>query len=140
MKSIRYQHIKHAKEWLKYATNDELNARSILTHKDGAPNGPCFISQQMSEKYLKGLLVFYGKNVPKIHDLLALETLLLAIEPTIKELHKDFALLNRYYIIARYPADYPEFSWKDAQEAYEAALRIKDFVLEKIKTLPLTAP
>lgn len=139
MKSSHSQHIKHAKEWLRYATDDELNARSILTHKDGAPNGPCFLSQQMSEKYLKGLLIFYGKNIPKIHDLLTLETRILAVEPAIKELHKDLVLLNRYYIITRYPADYPEFSWKDAQEAYEAALRVKDFVLNKIKT-PLPTP
>lgn len=34
---------------------------------------------------------------------------------------------------ARHPGDYPEFSMKDAKEAYEAALRVKDFVLEKIE-------
>lgn len=56
-------------EWLKRAYDDQLNARSILTHKDGAPNGPCFLSQQMVEKYLKAYLVFRKKRFPRIHAL-----------------------------------------------------------------------
>lgn len=120
------------KEWLKYAYNDELNAQSILTHRDGHPNGPCFLSQQMAEKHLKALLVFHRKRVPKLHDLLELETLLIILEPKIKKLHEDLVTLNRYYITTRYPGDFPEFSWKDAKHAYESALRVKDFVLREI--------
>lgn len=120
-------------EWLDYAHNDELNAKSILTHRDGHPNGPCFLSQQMAEKYLKALLVLYGKRTPKVHDLLELESLLLPVTPGIRDLHGALTLLNRYYITTHYPGDFPEFSWKDAKDAYEAALRVKDFVLEKIK-------
>lgn len=95
-------------EWLDYAHNDELNAKSILTHRDGHPNGPCFLSQQIAEKNLKALLIFHGKHVPKIHDLLRLETLLLPDEPDIKELHEDLTILNRYYIATRYPGDFPQ--------------------------------
>lgn len=120
-------------EWLDYAHNDDLNAKSILTHRDGHPNGTCFLSQQMAEKYLKALIIFFKKHVPKVHDLLELETILILVQPEVKELHEDLTVLNRYYITTRYPGDYPEFSWKDAKEAYEAALRVKDFVLKKIK-------
>ena len=120
-------------EWLDYAHNDGLNAKSILTHRDGHPNGTCFLSQQMAEKYLKALLTFYKKRVPKVHDLVELETILVAVDPAVQELHEDLTILNRYYIATRYPGDYPEFSWKDAKEAYNAAVRVKDFVLEKIK-------
>ena len=42
-------------------------------------------------------------------------------------------VLNRYYIETRYPGDYPEFSRHDSMEALEAALRVKQFVLECIK-------
>ena len=126
---------KKYQEWFKKADDDELNARSILKHRDGTPTVVCFLSQQMTEKYLKGLLIFYNKTFSKIHDLLELETLLLKILPKIKkELHQDLKLLNRYYIETRYPGDYPEFYWSDAEEAFAAAKRIREFVLEKIKS------
>ncbi|MBI2459091.1 MAG: HEPN domain-containing protein [Parcubacteria group bacterium] len=44
-----------AARWVRKARDDELNIRSILKHRDGAPSGVCFLSQQMAEKYLKGL-------------------------------------------------------------------------------------
>lgn len=124
---------KNYKEWFKKANDDELNAASLLTHRDGVPSGVCFLSQQMTEKYLKGLLVLYDQKFPKVHDLLELETLLLKIAPQIKESHQDLKSLNRYYIETRYPGDYPDFSWPEAEEAFKAAQRIKRFVWEKIK-------
>lgn len=117
--------------WLKKAAEDELSARAVL--KEGAPSTGCFLSQQMAEKFLKGLLVFYGKEFLKVHDLLELETLLLDVDPGVRGLHDDLKLLNRYYVETRYPGDYPEFSLTECKDAYEAALRIKEFVLKKIK-------
>lgn len=52
-------------EWLKKAEDDELNAKSILKHRDGTPSGVCFLSQQIAEKCLKTLLVFNKKEFPK---------------------------------------------------------------------------
>ena len=117
-------------EWFKKAAEDELSAKAVL--KNGAPSTGCFLSQQMAEKYLKGLLVFHKKDFPKVHDLLDLETLLLHIVPEIKELHADLKLLNRYYIETRYPGDYPEFTLDECEKAQRAALRIKEFMLTKI--------
>jgi HEPN domain-containing protein len=121
-------------EWLKRAGDDELNANSIVTHRDGAPSGVCFLSQQMAEKCLKALLIFHQKPFLKVHDLLDLETRLLDTEPEIKILHEDLVILNRYYIETRYPGDYPEFSWQDADEAFKAATNIVNFVKEKINS------
>ncbi len=61
-------------EWFAKADDDEKSIRAILK-EGGAPSTACFLSQQIAEKYLKGLLVFLGKSFPKIHDLLGLETL-----------------------------------------------------------------
>lgn len=118
-------------EWFKKAEEDELSINAILK-ENGAPSTVCFLAQQMVEKYLKGLLVFHGKHFKKMHDLLGLETLFLVLNPDINKVHESLVLLNRYYITTRYPGDYPEFSMKDAREAYEAALRVRDFVLAKI--------
>ena len=38
-------------------------------------------------------------------------------------------------IETRYPGDFPEgFSWKDADDAFNSAERIKEFVLKKLRT------
>lgn len=42
--------------------------------------------------------------------------------------------MNKYYATTRYPGDFPEgFSWQNVEEGFAAALRIKEFVLGKIK-------
>lgn len=120
-------------EWLKKAEDDELNAKSILKHRDGTPSGVCFLSQQMAEKCLKMLLVYNKQDFPKTHDLLVLESLVSKITPEIKKYKNELDILSGYYTETRYPGEFPEFSWKDAEEAFGAALNIKNFVLSKIK-------
>ncbi len=119
----------NAEEWFKKAEDDALSVRAIL--KEGAPSTACFLSQQLAEKYLKGLLVFHNKPFPKIHDLIELESLLIPVEKNIQNIHTDLVVLNRYYIETRYPGDYPEFTMDEAREAFGAALRVKEFVLVK---------
>lgn len=119
-------------EWFDKAGEDELSTSTIL-HEGGAPSTACFLSQQMAEKYLKGLLVFRKVRFPKVHDLLELATLLMKTEPDIEEIRGDLVLLNRYYIETRYPGGYPIFSLEEGHDAFEAALRIKEFVWKKVK-------
>lgn len=119
-------------EWLKKAEEDEQSIKAILK-ENGAPSTACFLSQQMAEKYLKALLLFHNKNFPKIHDLLELETLLLDKYPQIQIIHKQLEILNRYYIETRYPGDYPDFTFTEAQKAFEAAAQVKKIALEKLK-------
>ncbi len=119
-------------EWIDKATDDELNAASILRHRDGAPSGTCFLSQQMIEKLLKAFLVQEKKEYPKIHSLLKLTELCVEIDKSFIEIKDEVILLNTFYVPVRYPGDYPEFSWRDAEEAFEAATTVKDFVSDKI--------
>ena len=120
-------------EWIKKAIDDELNARSILTHRDGTPSCACFLSQQMAEKYLKAFLVHKKKWFPKIHPLDKLVELCGKLDSSFEELKESAIFLTEFYVPVRYPGDCPEFSWRDAEEAFEAAERVKDFVLNKIK-------
>jgi hypothetical protein len=53
------------------------------------------------------------------------------LSPDVRSIHNDLLLLNRYYIETRYPGDYPAFSMDEAHAAFDAALRVKDFVREK---------
>jgi len=130
---MKQNNTKNYLDWISKADEDELNNLSSLRHRDGTPGLACFLSQQMAEKYLKALLVYYDKPFPKIHDLIELETLLLEKVSEINNLHSDLKILNRYYIETCYPGDYPEFSWDEAEEAYKAAIKVKEFVLMRIK-------
>lgn len=60
---------KLAEEWFSKAKDDEMSAKDILQDREGAASTVCFLAQQMAEKYLKGYLVFQGKDFPKIHQL-----------------------------------------------------------------------
>lgn len=117
-------------EWFAKAGEDELSIRAVLN--GGAPSTACFLSQQMAEKYLKGLVVFHGKSFPKVHDLFVLETILMDAESDINSIHEDLKHLNRYYIETRYPGDYPQFTVEESRAAYEAAVRVKDFVMSRV--------
>ncbi|TSC68534.1 MAG: HEPN domain-containing protein [Parcubacteria group bacterium Gr01-1014_66] len=124
----------HIHAWIQKAEEDELTCRSLLKHRDAPPAPCCFCAQQMAEKYLKALLIFHSKNFPKIHDLKRLATLIDPYESDIfPSLEDDFNVLNKFYATTRYPGDFPEgFSWQDAETSLNAALRIKEFVLQKI--------
>ena len=120
------------RRWLKRAQEDELNIISILKHRDGTPGIVCFLSQQMAEKCLKTLLIFFDIELEKTHDLQKLTFLLKDHTLEIKNINKETTLLNRFYIETRYVGDFPEFLWSDAEKAYEAVKKVKELVLNKI--------
>lgn len=122
-----------AGEWVGKAQEDELSAKSILKHRDGSPGTVCFLSHQMGEKYLKAFLVSRVRKYQKIHFLDALVKDCAKIDSSFREISKLAIFLNAFYIPSRYPADYPDFFWEDAEEAYKAAEEIKNFVMNKIK-------
>lgn len=118
-----------AKEWFRRADDDEMSCEAILQEK-GAASTLCFLTHQIAEKYLKGLLVYYSKEIEKSHDLIRLAHLLAEILPSIKKYNKELTILNRYYIETRYPGDWPEgFSWPEAEAAFKISKGIKKFVL-----------
>lgn len=124
-----------ALEWLERAEDDELNILSVLKHRDGTPAFVCFASQQVVEKCLKALLLFYSGDYPKEHSLSKLTSLLEVYCPGISEkIKSEIVSLDPYYIGTRYPGDIPleSFTWKLSEEAYKSAVEIKNFVLEKI--------
>ncbi len=118
-------------EWLDRANDDELNARSILTHRDGTENAVCFLCQQGAEKLLKGLLILQHLEPPKIHDLLKLASLIEKSGLVMTSLIDDLNILDKFYIDTRYPGDYEKYSWSDAEEALKSLNKIKTFA-EKI--------
>ena len=81
----------------------------------------------------KGVFSGRKKEYPKIHSLLKLTELCAKIKKGFIEIKNEVIFLNTFYVPVRYPGDCPEFSWRDAEEAFKAAERVRDFVLNKIR-------
>ena len=105
----------------------------LALQEKGQTNQICFHTQQVAEKYLKGFLVYSGEKFEKVHQLRYLLQLCAKIDASFEELREDVIYLMRFYIETRYPGEFPDFSSAEAQKAYEAARRVKNFVLQEIK-------
>ena len=125
-------HYQKFHEWQKRA-EDDIRAMEAMSKEGGLPNPICFHAQPSAEKYLKGFLTFHDAEFAKIHSLIQLLDQCMALDHEFASLKDEVVFLNTFYIETRYPGDYPAFSTKEAKQAYEATLRVKDFVLEKIK-------
>lgn len=119
-------------EWWKYAEED-ISVAEMTLREHGPPNQICFHAQQAAEKCIKGFLVFSNHTFEKSHLLRYLLELCTVVDPTFEELKEDVVFLTQFYIETRYPGDIPDFSVTEADTAYQSALRIREFILQKIK-------
>lgn len=117
--------------WLAKAEEDRLFCEALLK-EHAPPSGVCFHTQQMAEKLLKAVITSHNVLPPKEHDLTALATLAAAYGSPLDDIKEELKTLNRYYIEPRYPADVPEFTRAESELAFEAAIRVRDFVREKL--------
>lgn len=92
------------REWIAKAEAD-WNSAGVLfrTRKNPDYDGVCFHTQQSAEKYLKARLVESEKSFTKTHNLIALLTLALVVEPSWSVLQPQLQALNVYAIEYRYP-------------------------------------
>lgn len=68
----------------------------------------------------------------KVHQLDELLKLCEKIDAEFNSLVDNAEDLTPFYISTRYPGDYPIYSFEDAEDAFQKALKIKDFVLKKL--------
>jgi len=121
------------KEWQEKAEEDFQSGRILLEH-EGAPASIAFHAHQGVEKYLKGFIVFHGKSFEKTHHLDELVAECKKIDNSFKDFIDEVAILNDYYIEARYPIDIKEdISFEEAGEAIKKATTIRDFLLSKVE-------
>src|SRR3989344_2516970 len=116
------------KLWVKKARDDIRWTRHNLETKEYS--GACFSSQQAAEKVLKAFLLSKQNPLRKIHDLAALLKACVAIDPAFNQIERLVKKLFPYYATTRYPFDDELFFFDKvkAQDAYDAALKIVDFV------------
>jgi HEPN domain-containing protein len=91
-------------EWVDKAEGDYIAAqREARARKHPVYDVACFHAQQCAEKYLKARLVEAGLAFGKTHNLIALLSLILPVEPTWRSLQPALNALNVYAVDYRYP-------------------------------------
>jgi HEPN domain-containing protein len=100
--------IELVREWFRYADTDLAVANTLLAHQYPTPMEIiCYHCQQAGEKYLKGCLLWYGIEPPRIHDLLRLGRLCNQYDTRFSQLDRQNIYLSQYGVQPRYPAEIP---------------------------------
>jgi len=94
------------KEWFERGGKDLADAEFLFKH-NRALETVSFLAQQSAEKYLKGYLIFKGRELERTHDLVKL------LQDAV-DLDSDFSgfvtmakTVTNFYFEGRYPMGYP---------------------------------
>lgn len=112
------------KEWIDKAEGDFATANREM-HAESGPNydAVCFHAQQGIEKLMKAALIQKGAPAPHTHDLVYLNTLLMAVYPSWAAPAGDLRLLSRSGVAFRYPGESADSA--DAADALTIATRLR---------------
>lgn len=119
-------------KWIIKADNDLKTAKQGLESEEPVTDSICFHCQQSVEKYLKLFLQAKNKKPEPIHSISILLQQCIAEDPSFEKL-TGIEYLTDYAVTLRYPDDFYIPEIEEAKEAYSLALKVKDFVLERIK-------
>lgn len=119
-------------KWIIKADNDLKSAMQGLEAAEPVTDSICFHCQQSVEKYLKLFIQSRNKTPERIHNIAVLLQQCTAIDASFEKL-TGIEHLTDYAVTLRYPDVFYIPDLEAAKEAYEQALKVKDFVLERIK-------
>jgi HEPN domain-containing protein len=99
------------------------------------------LCQATAEKYIKAYLISQGWQLKKVHDLAELLGFAIGYDKEFAELLPQARILDDYIEAGRYPGDlsFESIDENKAKEAIEAAEKIEQFVLEKLKSFDESA-
>lgn len=120
------------KQWIIKAESDVTIVGKDLRTDTPVTDAICFHAQRAAEKYLKAYLVFKDIEPEKTHKIEKLLLTCITFDAAFSAL-KNADILTEYAVEFRYPEDFYLPSVEEAREAYSLALKVKDFVLERIK-------
>ena len=134
MRKRNPEEVELIQNWLSYAKENLLTAKTIIEEDFSPYHTVCFMCQGSAEKYIKAYLIWNGWIFKKIHDLEELLTYTIDFDTEFETLREECKLLNKYVTEGRYPGDLPWelISEKNAGEAIVAADEIARFVKERI--------
>jgi HEPN domain-containing protein len=120
--------------WILKADKDLTSAEHELTFGDDAVTETiCFHSQQAAEKFLKAYLVYLEISFTKTHEIGELITHCELKDNEIGALKEEVDILTDYAVTVRYPDDFYLPEIEEAKEAYDLAIKVRDYILSKIE-------
>jgi HEPN domain-containing protein len=120
------------RRWLEQSQEDLRWAEDLAQR--GGYHVACFLAQQVGEKALKGLLFAAGEELVLGHSVERLCHEAARYHPELLDRVRSWALLDGFYVTARYPNSVPDtiparvFTERAAREAVDLAAEIVRFV------------
>lgn len=129
------------RQWIHIAERDLLTAKQGLEAETVVTDTVSFHCQQAGEKYLKAFLVKNQIEFSKTHSIMMLLNSCSTVDKSFNEDLSDADSLTDYAVEIRYPDEWYEPTIEEAKQAYETALRVKDFVLKRLENeVKVTCP
>ncbi|MGH7596026.1 MAG: HEPN domain-containing protein [bacterium] len=124
------------KDWLDKAHNDLLAAEAILAYFEEPPTDTvCYHCHQVAEKCFKAFIIAKTNALKKIHELIELPELCIAVDKSFEEFRASAENSYRYYIDAKYPPGVPVwYPLEEAKIAFDQARDILAFTRKKLTT------
>ena len=125
------------KEWIQRARSNLMRANQKNIHPDILYEDLCFDCQQAVEKALKGLLRYHDLNIPHIHSIGKLLSILEDNGFIIPDYVKEGIILTDYAVQTRYPGDYESVFEEEFKNVLEISNKIFDWVIDRISDIEL---
>lgn len=129
---MRRERIRETRAWVAKARSDLRAAELLLAGEPSLVEPALFHCQQVAEKVLKAYLVWGDRPFPKTHDLVALLTLCVDVEPDFAALEDAAIVLTPYAVTFRYPGEMLPPTLKHSEEALRFAREVFSFVLDRL--------
>lgn len=129
MDEAKYSEVKG---WLTKSQRDLKSARRLIMGDEPLLDTAVYHCQQAAEKAIKAYLTYRDIPFEKTHNLVALLSLCLRVEPEWVVWKRMAEVLTPYATEFRYPGDVVEPSWEEAEEALSLAEAFVRFVLQRM--------
>lgn len=120
-------------EWIFKAGQDLESSKVLLQVINPLFDIAIYHTQQCAEKSLKAFMAFHRMEISKIHNLMSLLEKCIEIDTSFDELFDDCIYLNPFSTLYRYPEGNLMPMKEEVKNALESAIRIRNFVSDKIK-------
>lgn len=121
--------MKEYEKWIKKAEQDLFVIENIINISDAPYEICCFHAQQAAEKYLKAYLTAHNIDFLKTHMLFVLVKQCVDCNKRFLDILSNSKKLENFAVTPRYPDEMEDLNLFDAQQAYQNALTIKEFVI-----------
>ena len=121
--------MKEYEKWIKKAEQDLFVIENIINISDAPYEICCFHAQQAAEKYLKAYLTAHNIDFLKTHMLFVLVKQCVDCNKRFLDILSNSKKLENFAVTPRYPDEMEDLTLFDAQQAYQNALTIKEFVI-----------